>query len=116
MLRTFVIRPDGTWFDFSHPAEIPYVWLRDQLGGWIEAVYGDGYVAWVDEEGKLKRLPANPVAEAFMRSHGCHLMAGDYIVGPVVFSGGADPEGETTGVPAQVAAELLAYLAISSAH
>jgi hypothetical protein len=111
---SITVNPDGTWTrnvnDFDYP------WLRDQVGGWIEAVAGGDaelnamWVAYVNEEGKLHGLPPNPIAEKWMRSHGVGLRFDDYIVGPVVFVGPPDEEGDDTTLRGAVEADLLTYL------
>ena len=67
-----------------------YNTLQSHIGGWFEHIEleVDGTVVdvWLDEEGKLKNLPIN------LR------VPGDVLVGPLVFTGGADAEGRTLGV------------------
>lgn len=50
---------------------------------------------WLDEEGKLERRPINPRATALAHALG---WSADLLVGPVVLTGGADPEGNTLGL------------------
>lgn len=67
-----------------------YNTLQAHIDGWFEHIEldVDGTVVdvWLDEEGKLKDLPIN------LR------VPGDVLVGPLVFTGGADDEGRTLGV------------------
>lgn len=88
--------------------DITLDWLQAQVGGLIEHVYVyevltdrgrrpvDACV-WLNEEGKLERLPVNPRATDF-----CALAIGgwfrDVIVGDVVIVGPPGPEGEETPV------------------
>jgi hypothetical protein len=64
--------------------------LQNKVGGFIEELaHKDGYkaewTAYVNEEGLLKRLPANPVASRVLRALG--FIVRDTIVGPVVLLG-----------------------------
>lgn len=115
-MRTFTIHPNGRWeaTPLSHPDDDDsdtalLTWLQGQVGGWIEAVSGTMWVAYLNEEGKLKDLPYNPLADMWMRHHGCHLDKNDYIVGPVVFMGPPDAEGNNTDLPQSVYDSLLNY-------
>lgn len=86
-----------------------YATLKAALGGWIEACpSAPDVILWVDEEGKLKGLPFNPVANALWAHVDYYdaMKAGDYIVGPCVVTGGADAKGDTTPVPPWVLDEL----------
>ena len=67
-----------------------------EVHGFIEATSGSGWVAYLNEEGKLLGLPHNPAAEAFMRTYGWEGLPGDHIVGPVMFVGPTDEEGDDT--------------------
>jgi hypothetical protein len=70
------VRPDGTWG--IAPGYPDHAQIKAGLdGGWLEAVVGSllPLLAYVDEEGKLKNLPANPLASAIL---------GQPIVGPAV--------------------------------
>lgn len=74
-------------------------------GGWLEAVtpmVDTGYGPWhgyVDEEGKLKGLPRNYVADDILTGLGWGgRVGGDFIVGPLVLLGDS-PDGEEAPVP-----------------
>lgn len=67
--------------------------LQAAVGGWIEAVRLPRFIrgagratAYVNEEGKLERLPINRRATDFMIP-GIGLFPGDYIAGPMVVAG-----------------------------
>lgn len=83
-------------------ADASYETLRDGVGGWIEAAPTDGsIVIWVNEEGKIDRLPYNPLGHALwaqVDSYGC-IAAGDWMAGPCLITGPADADGNTTDVP-----------------
>lgn len=76
------VKPDGTWgIAQGYPT-------HDQIkagldGGWLEAATSRflPLMAYVDEEGKLKDLPFNPLASALL---------GQEIVGPAVIVTVAD--------------------------
>ncbi|HWL41799.1 MAG TPA: DUF3846 domain-containing protein [Ilumatobacter sp.] len=91
-------------------ADATYETIRDGVGGWIEAAPTDGsIVVWVNEEGKIDRLPYNPLGHALWRrvdSYGC-IAAGDWMAGPCVVTGPADDNGDTTPVPAWVLPALV---------
>lgn len=57
--------------------------------------FAHGCDMWLDEEGKFKKLPQNPMATSLLtRSYGLH----DFVVGTVVITGPADSQGATTGL------------------
>lgn len=70
--------------------------LQDAVGGYIEAItLSDDLVMWVNEDGKMNRLPFNQAATSlFMKYRG----GADFIVGNVVLTGGADADGNTLGI------------------
>lgn len=46
-------------------ADAQYETLRDAVGGWLEVAPTNGQVViWLDEEGKLRDLPRNPLGHA----------------------------------------------------
>lgn len=70
--------------------------LQEAVGGLIQAVdLSSNLTMWCNEEGKLNGLPVNPVATAMWTRY---FGETDVIVGNVVFTGGSDEEGETTGL------------------
>jgi hypothetical protein len=98
--HTLIVQPDGS-------AEIRIIEARlevlnEIVGGWLEAIHpssdshGDWH-AYVDEEGKLKGLPA-----ATAIAYKCGWMPhGDFLCGPVAFFGYAS-NGEEGDVPVEV--------------
>lgn len=85
MAKAIVIHADGK----SEVKELPdYDSIKAELGGgWLEAVtLGEGAMAYVDEEGKLKDLPYNDKATQF-----CHenrfIFSDDFIVGTFIIFG-----------------------------
>ncbi len=56
--------------------------LHELVDGWLECVHlPDGRLMWINEEGKLRGLPSNPLATLLARPV---LQPFDYIVGPAV--------------------------------
>jgi hypothetical protein len=70
--------------------------LQDAVHGYIESVtLSDNLVMWVNEDGKMQKMPFNQAATSiFIKHRG----GADFIVGPVIFTGGADDEGNTLGL------------------
>lgn len=90
----FVIYPTGA-VDTLDDGE--YDTIHTALeGGWLEAVSAPGFLAYVDEEGKIKDLPVNRVATDYARLAGW--VSDDVLCGPVVFLGPVDEEGNATAV------------------
>ena len=67
--------------------------LQDAVGGWIERWSFSGFDMFINEEGKLRQLPFNPVAT---RVSGI-LAHGDCIVGNAIVCA-HDAEGKTVGL------------------
>lgn len=95
-----------------YEAELPgYEELSAAVGGYIEVInFGEGHVAWLNEEGKLSNPPLPPNWRAtdlcFDRQVG--LRYGDYIAGNLVVCGGCDDDGENTDIDPKLAKDLLA--------
>jgi hypothetical protein len=101
-VKAVIVRADG---DIEiGPVNPTLDGIKSVVGGWLEAIHptGDQYGVWhayVDEEGKLKGLPPNPVATGFVTGLGWR--GGDVLCGPVVILG-EDGEGEEADAPEQV--------------
>jgi hypothetical protein len=76
--------------------------LQGLVGGDIEAIGGTDWTAYLNEEGKLAGLPANPRAGRLADALGWTFLPGDFLVGPVVFCGGVDSNGDETPVTERV--------------
>jgi hypothetical protein len=87
---------DGEWTE--HEGIPAYEQLSAGVGGLIEAVSmmhdGEEATLWVNEEGKLTGLPRNGMA-GYVAHEKKAIFVNDWIAGNVVFTGGADREGET---------------------
>lgn len=66
------------------------------VGGYIEGIGGEGWSAYVDEEGRIKHRPVNWRASAMAKRMG---WSEEYLCGTVVFIGQADNDGMETDVP-----------------
>lgn len=84
--------------------------LQTAVDGYIEAIaLAPDLIMWVNEEGKMNKLPFNQAATSILVKHG----GSDYIVGQVVFTGGNDSNGNTTGISEEQIQQLKAYAAMS---
>lgn len=76
--------------------------LQAAVGGYIEAIPTEPSVTmWVNEEGKLQALPINRLAmDVWIRFdvYRC-MVAGDWIAGSCVITGGTTPAGNTRDLP-----------------
>jgi hypothetical protein len=81
-----VVHPDGEAAAVTVDATLET--LRAVIGGgWLEAVIGPDWFAYVDEDGKALGLPVNGVATRLARAIGWVGKPGDYLSGPVLFLG-----------------------------
>jgi Domain of unknown function (DUF3846) len=108
--------PQAQMIDWVEP-DLEYDVLSGVVDGYIEAIPlrwrgADGCFVqatmWLNEEGKLRGLPHNEVATG--------LFVGQYntvdrIVGDVIITGGADEDGNTLGLPADVAESFAEWAA-----
>ncbi len=75
--------------------------LQQLVGGYIEAVSGDDWTLYLNEEGKLQGLPVNRTATLFLNELIPGFAQRDVLVGTVVFVG-ADGRGGSADVPASI--------------
>lgn len=96
-VKALVIRLDSWNVEEVEPTLNALKGILD--GGWLEAIGGEGWHAYIDEEGKLKQLPVNEPATylAFM----CGWRAHDYLCGTAIFLGNGD-DGQEADVPAPI--------------
>jgi hypothetical protein len=85
--------------------------LQTAVGGYVEPVaLGPDLMMWVNEDGKMTRLPFNQAATSiFIKHRG----GSDYIVGQVVFTGGTDDDGNSLGLTEAQIQQLKTYAAMS---
>lgn len=93
-LQAIKVSPDGTHtvIDFSEREDN---FLSDALdGGYVEPLrfthQDSTIIAWMDEEGMLKKLPANPAATTIVETLTHHKLNAP-LVGTVVFTGDNPP-------------------------
>lgn len=99
MPKYLLVPVGGPLEELEVPEGKSYDTLSTAIGGIIECISLDAHLdLWVHEEGKIEQLPHNPRAQYIW-----NLVFGagtDYIVGPMVLTGGVDDEGETLGLDA----------------
>ena len=90
-VKALVIRPGD---NIATPTDVTANDLDSMVnlvGGWLEALdiarEGQDAIMWFDEEGKMKRLPVNELANWLLNQCGRTLMFGDKIVGTVIVTG-----------------------------
>lgn len=95
-MKAVTIATDGTKAVVDFDKGNSYELLRSAVDGWIECVsLSPTADMWINEEGKINRLPQNPTATGlWVDLYGYT----DVIMGNVVITGGADEEGETLGL------------------
>ena len=106
MIRTFTIYSDGTYGTDHSPDGELHNFLNGTVAGYLEAVSGPHWCCFVNEEGKLRELPWNPLATLWIRENGGGLGTDDWIAGHAVFAGPPDGQGETTSVPTDIERKL----------
>lgn len=74
-------------------------WYQATVGGWLEAISGDGWTGYCNEEGKLHNLAPNTRATQLANVGGWRAAGRDFLVGPVVFMGVPTIDGYETDVP-----------------
>ena len=101
-ITVLIVWPNGTWEDrLILPSLTTFQGL---VGGDIELIGGPGWSAFCNEEGKYQQLPVNPTATRLAMRLGWAPLTGDFLVGPVVFCGPPDGNGDATNVPLDVTA------------
>jgi len=108
MEKALIIRTDGTKevVEFNEGSFLKLA--QETVGGWVQLVTlaSKGIDLWLNEEGKLTGLDQNPIATAlWSEDYGLT----DYIVGNVIITGGAGPEGETIGLSENLITALTDY-------
>jgi len=110
--RVVTLLLDGTvnWVDLGFSAEI-YPFLSQTVGGYIEAVpLETNCTMYINEEGKLRGLPINYVANLLAHKLNSGLREYDYIVGNAVVCGPLDGAGYDTSMTEQEYATIVAAL------
>lgn len=90
MSLALVLKADNTT---ERLEEISLKTLQGAVGGWVQALTFQDFTMWVNEEGKLiDGMEPNVLATSMFIDEFNYQ---DVILGNVVFTGGADEEGET---------------------
>ena len=97
MFTCAVITPSGVMVMRDLPQPITYAEMVEVVHGYIEAVYLDGAVAYVNEEGKLQGLDKNQVATDLAHAHNA-IYGDDWIAGNMLIVGECDDDGESTSL------------------
>lgn len=79
------------------PDELTYEYLRECVGGYLQAVEIGDLNLYLNEEGKLEGRPINRRATELALANQA-IFADDVIVGDVVLIGPADDDGNETGL------------------
>lgn len=71
--------------------------LQKSVGGWVQAIESNSgdITFWCNEEGKLEQLPVNTTATLMLYDKNPAFKGHDFLVGPVVITGGVDEDGNT---------------------
>ena len=94
MATGIIVRTDGTLQTREFDT---YEEINEALSGYIEGIFGEGWTGYCNEDGKLIGLPVNRAATWFAQHNGWNVP--DFLVGPVIFFGPTDEEGDDTSVP-----------------
>jgi len=97
MFTYAVINTDGDVSLISESHPIKYDDMVACVGGYIEPVYLDGAVAYVNEEGKLEGLRQNQRATNLAHAHNA-IYGDDWIAGNMLIVGDYDDDGENTSL------------------
>ena len=81
--------------------------LQHLVGGWLEAIAGDGWTAFINEEGKLNMLPVNEAGNRILAVLNWESVGRDVVVGPLLIVGPADENGFETSVSDDVLGKIL---------
>jgi Domain of unknown function (DUF3846) len=79
--------------------------LKQAVGGYFEPIsLGDGLTLWVNEEGRLLKLPINGIASNLLTlcaavGQATMPLGGPILRGDALLTGGEDAEGNTLGLP-----------------
>ena len=105
-MKTLVIKSDGTK-NVVEVDKIDLALLQASVGGYVEAIrlWDFDAVMYVNEEGLLYELPANPLATELAKGNNV-LIDGGGILGDVIITGLIDNEGYELGLTDEQVASL----------
>ena len=79
--------------------------IHEFVAGYFQCIpLSDSIYLWVNDDGKLIDLPANPTAQRLWDA--AYGAGSDYVVGNAILTGGADRHGNTLGLNADALANL----------
>jgi len=94
--QALVIKTAGDIEVVSFTAETEYEVIKEVVGGYLEIVrLSPTMTMWINEEGKLDKLPYNHRATAIWNFY---FGATDIIAGNVIITGGTDTNGNCLGL------------------
>jgi Domain of unknown function (DUF3846) len=101
-MKAIILQQSGSFETVAWPSDdsLGYNILQKSVGGYIERVASaDGSMSfWVNEEGKLNGFTRNMLGTLLWWLTAPYAAGQDILVGPVVITGGAGPEGQTLGL------------------
>jgi hypothetical protein len=114
-INAIVVQPDGNAEIIATGSDLESL-TAHLNGGWLEAISAGvdivswGWTGYCDEEGKIKGLPRNFVADDLAVSMGWLGRAGgDFLVGPVVFLGPPNDNGDDTSCPPEMISHFVEF-------
>ena len=94
--QALVIKTAGDIEVVSFTAETEYEVIKKAVGGYLEIIrLSPTMTMWINEEGKLDKLPYNHRATAIWNFY---FGATDIVVGDVILTGGIDTDGNCLGL------------------
>lgn len=79
------------------------------VGGWIQVIAEENWTAYVNEEGKLHRLPINQAGNRILAEIGWQGIGFDVVVGTIVIVGPPTAEGDDKDIDQRVLNQILAW-------
>lgn len=106
MEQAVVIKTDGTKDIVEFEVGNSFDLIQKSVGGYFQVIGLPKSNAdlWVNEEGKINRLPQNPLATGLWVDEFGYT---DAICGNVIITGGVDENGETLGLTLEQVAKFM---------
>lgn len=96
-IQAIVVEATGSFYKTDLPAEGALPQLQQLVGGYIDAVRGEDFIGYLNDEGLLIGLPLNPIAS---------ILFGRTLVGDVVLVGALNDKGKYDGDDHDVPVDL----------
>lgn len=108
MEQAVVIKTDGTKDLVEFEVGQSFDLIQKSVGGYFQVIGlpKSKTDLWVNEEGKIDKLPQNPIATSIWVDEFGYT---DVICGNVIITGGADEMGETLGLSLEQVAKFMNY-------